>query len=124
VGERGGVIKHTSTHPPTPPTILCLSPFTMGARQLVVHDAAVTTGSSPSYASWLTPYTTLSTGAPSFSSIGADTTTAFAPASSAGCSAARVRNLPEHSRTMSMPRSAMGSYRERRDSKGGGAVVC
>jgi hypothetical protein len=33
----------------------------------------------------------------------------LAPASSMGWSAARVRNLPEHSSTMSMPNSLMGS---------------
>lgn len=74
----------------------------------MVQEAAVTIGSSLSYALWLTPYTTLST-AFVLSSMGALTTTTLAPASSMGWSAARVRNLPEHSSTMSMPNSLMGS---------------
>ena len=52
---------------------------TTGARQLVVHDAAVTMWSlSWSYSWWFTPYTTLSTGS-SFSLTGADTSTFLTP---------------------------------------------
>ena len=75
---------------------------TTGARQLVVHDAAVTMScAAASYAPSLTPTTMLST---SSSLTGADTTTLAAPpAARKGASAARVRNAPVHSATRRAP---------------------
>mmetsp|Transcript_16201 Transcript_16201/g.40962 ORF Transcript_16201/g.40962 Transcript_16201/m.40962 type:complete len:258 (+) Transcript_16201:331-1104(+) len=80
--------------------------LTTGARQFVVHEAAVQMTWSAVSLSSFTPMTTLSTEG---SLTGAETTTLLTPPSRYGWRAAVVRKFPVHSRTMSHPSSFQGT---------------
>ena len=76
--------------------------FAIGATQFVVHDALETMScAAGSYASSLTPRTTVMSG----SVAGAEMTTFFAPASRCFCAPWRSVKKPVDSRTTSTPRS-------------------
>src|SRR5574340_17121 len=79
---------------------LSFSTLAIGARQLVVHEAAETMA-SPAYFSWFTPYTNIGVS----SLDGADCTTFFAPAAICFSQVSFVRNRPVHSITRSAPTS-------------------
>ena len=82
------------------------STFTMGTKQLVVHEALETTKSLPgSNSESLTPTTKVA----STSVAGADTMTRVAPASRWEAADSRVVNSPVDSMTTSTPRSSHGS---------------
>mmetsp|Transcript_41163 Transcript_41163/g.129298 ORF Transcript_41163/g.129298 Transcript_41163/m.129298 type:complete len:224 (-) Transcript_41163:113-784(-) len=80
--------------------------FTTGARQLVVHDAAVQMTWSLVSLSSLTPITTLRTDG---SFTGALTTTRLTPQSRYGCRTLVLRKVPVHSSTSSTPSSFHGT---------------
>ena len=75
--------------------------FTTGAKQFVVHDAAVINRCfAASYNPSFTPITMLSASPPF---TGAATITFLTPRSKYASNASGVRNFPEHSNTTSTP---------------------
>ncbi len=80
--------------------------FTIGTRQLVVHDALEMMWClAASYLSWFTPITRVM----SSPVAGAEITTLRAPPSMCLCASAALVNRPVDSRTMSTPRAFHGS---------------